>query len=85
MRWATISTAAPTSRNGSLGRPGITQRASAAPPPIRSAGLFWLSWAVTLLPMSPAVAERVTMRPVATESSRAGICETRPSPTVSRL
>ena len=28
---------------------------------------------------------RVTIRPVATESSSAGICETRPSPIVSRL
>ena len=33
--------------------------------------------------MSPSVAERVTMMPVAVESSRAGIWETRPSPTVS--
>ena len=52
---------------------------------MRSASLFWPSWAVTLEPMSPEVAERVTIRPVATESSSAGICETRPSPTVSRL
>jgi hypothetical protein len=36
-------------------------------------------------PMSPSVAERVTMRPLATEMSSAGICDTRPSPTVSRL
>ena len=35
--------------------------------------------------MSAEVAERVVIRPVATESSSAGICETRPSPTVSRL
>ena len=33
--------------------------------------------------MSPSVADRVTMMPVAVESSRAGIWETRPSPTVS--
>ena len=33
--------------------------------------------------MSPSVAERVTMMPVAVDSSRAGIMETRPSPTVS--
>ena len=33
--------------------------------------------------MSPSVAERVTMMPVAVESSRAGIWETRPSPMVS--
>ena len=35
--------------------------------------------------MSPSPADRVTIRPVATESSSAGIWETRPSPTVSRL
>ena len=63
----------------------MTQSASAAPPPMRSASLFWLSWSVTLVPMSPVVAERVTIRPVATDSSSAGICETRPSPTLSRL
>ena len=33
--------------------------------------------------MSPSVAERVTMMPVAVEISSAGIWETRPSPTVS--
>ena len=33
--------------------------------------------------MSPSVAERVTMMPVAIEISSAGIWETRPSPTVS--
>ncbi len=35
--------------------------------------------------MSPSLVDRVTIRPVATESSSAGIWETRPSPTDSRL
>ena len=52
---------------------------------MRRASLFWLSWAVTLEPMSPEVADRVTIRPVATDSSSAGTWETRPSPTLSRL
>jgi hypothetical protein len=47
--------------------------------------LFWLSCVATLLPMSPDVADRVVIRPVATDSSSAGICDTRPSPTLSRL
>ena len=33
--------------------------------------------------MSPSVADRVTMMPVAVDISSAGIMETRPSPTVS--
>ena len=36
-------------------------------------------------PKSSSVLARVTMMPVEMESSRAGICETRPSPTLSRL
>ena len=55
----------------------------AAPPAIRTGCLNRPSWASRSLPMSPSVAERVTMMPVAVESSRAGIWETRPSPTVS--
>ena len=35
--------------------------------------------------MSPLVVARVTMSPVATDISRAGIWETSPSPTLSRL
>lgn len=35
--------------------------------------------------MSPSAVDRVTTMPVATESSSAGICVTRPSPIVSRL
>jgi hypothetical protein len=85
IRWARNSVPAPTSRNGIFGRPGITHSASAAPPAIRSASLFFPSWVTTLLPMSPELADRVVIRPVATDSSSAGICETRPSPTLSRL
>jgi hypothetical protein len=79
------SVAPPTTRNGRIGIPGTRQSASAEPPPICSARLWAPSWAATVLPMSASPPERVTIRPVATDSSSAGICETRPSPTLSRL
>ena len=52
--------------------------------PQRHAGLA-AAGAVMSVPMSASPVARVTIRPVATEISSAGICETRPSPTVSRL
>ena len=39
----------------------------------------------TSVPKSSSVLARVTMMPVEMERSRAGICETRPSPMLSRL
>ncbi len=79
------STAPPTSRNGSLGMPGIRHSPIAPRPAIRSGCWCRVSCATRSEPMSASLAARVTMMPVATESSRAGICETRPSPMVSRL
>ncbi len=71
--------------NGSFGMPGIRHSERAAPPATRS-GICWvLSWRMMSEPMSASLVARVTMRPVETESSRAGIWETRPSPTDSRL
>ena len=84
-RLAASSTPPPTSRNGIFGSPGIRHRASTAKPPIRSDERWPRSWLSTSLPMSPLVVARVTMSPVATDISRAGIWETSPSPTLSRL
>ena len=70
-------------RNGNLGRPGIRHNAKADPQVIHMGCLYRPIWVIRSLPMSASEAERVTMRPVATDSSRAGIWETRPSPTVS--
>ena len=41
-----------------------------------------LNWRTTSEPKSPSPAERVTIRPDATESNSAGICDTSPSPTL---
>ena len=79
------STSPPISRNGSFGMPGIRHSASSAPPPIRSASRCRSTCATRSAPTSLSLVERVTMTPVATEVRSAGICETRPSPTVSRL
>ena len=72
-------------RNGSFGIPGISRSTTAAPAASLSGWRRRVSWAITSEPMSPSLADLVTMMPVATESSRAGIWETRPSPMVSRL
>ena len=73
-------------RNGSLGRPGTRHErergAAGDPQRARAGGRAGRPRRCRCRRRSPA---RVTMRPVETESSRAGICETRPSPTLSRL
>ena len=51
----------------------------------RMARCWRANWATTSLAEVVAPAARVTMRPEAIEMSSAGICDTRPSPTVSRL
>ena len=59
---------------------------NSAAKPETSSGVRWRPiWRRMSVPMSSSPVARVTIRPVATESSRAGICETRPSPTESRL
>ena len=70
-------------RNGSFGRPGIS-----AKPPIAAAATIGALrclriWCAMSEPRSLSDAARVTMMPVATEISSAGICAARPSPTVS--
>ena len=80
-----ISINPPATMNGSLGSPGIRQSASAPKPATRSG--IWLAIICRMMsePMSASLTERVTIRPVATERSSAGICDTRPSPIDSRL
>ena len=57
---------------------------AAAPATYRARG--WAAiWLATSVPMSSWVVARVTIRPVDTDISSAGIWETRPSPMVSRL
>jgi hypothetical protein len=80
-----MSTMPPTVTNGMVGRPGMRPMPMIATPPSRTAVRCLLTWPMRSEPMSPSVAARVTIRPLATEMSSAGICETRPSPTVSRL
>ena len=72
----------PATRKGSFGIPGTRhrprarRRRSAAP---RGAGTSCRDQVVADVPL--AAVDRVTMTPVATDISSAGICETRPSPT----
>ena len=54
-------------------------------PAIRSAVTDCVSWRAAELPMSPSALARVTTMPVDTDSSRAGIWVTSPSPTDRRL
>ena len=73
----------PMTRNGILGRPG-TRAKEAMTAPATSGALRWLVICLTTsVPRSSLEAERVTMMPVATEMSSAGICAARPSPTLS--
>ena len=72
-------------KNGILGRPGTIATAQIAPPPSCSVFLCRVNWCSRSVPRSISVAARVTMRPDESEMSSAGICATRPSPTVSRL
>ena len=71
--------------NGSLGMSGMIARAIAATPAICSAERLCVSCFEAAVPMSLSAVERVTMRPVDTDISSAGICVTRPSPMVSML
>ncbi len=65
--------------------PGSSASATAAPPATSSAVRDCVSCDAAAVPMSPSAVARVTTMPVDTDSSSAGICVTRPSPTVSRL
>ncbi len=85
IRCATTIRPAPTSTNGSFGMPGSRASASAPQPAMSSAVRDWDSCLDAAVPMSPSAVARVTTMPVDTDSSRAGIWVTRPSPMVSRL
>ena len=67
------------------GMPGISAITMAAHPAIISAFRDWLSWLLAVVPMSDSAFDRVTIMPVDTAISSAGICETRPSPMVSSV
>ena len=75
--------APPMRMNGILGRPGTSAKQRIAPP-ATSGAFFWPRiWVAISEPRSRSEPERVTMMPVATEISSAGIWAARPSPTVS--
>ena len=57
----------------------------AAHPAIISALRDWLSWLPACVPISDSAFDLVTIMPVETAMSRAGICDTRPSPMVSSV
>jgi hypothetical protein len=71
------------SRKGSFGRPGTSANPQMTAPATIGALRTRKIWPAMSLPRSFSEAERVTMMPVATEISRAGIWAARPSPTVS--
>jgi len=75
---------APMIRNGIFGRPGISAKAAMTAPATIGARRWAPICPTTWVPRSSLLAARVTMMPVATEISSAGICAARPSPTDSR-
>jgi len=82
---ANMPASVPTNRNGALGIPGISPSTMKTPAAVAIA-FGWASiWLTILRPMFVSDAARVTIRPVAVEIRSAGICVTRPSPTVRRV
>ena len=67
-----------------IGMPGMNPMPIAATPAIMIAMRDWPSCVAACEPMSLSALERVTIMPVLTAISSAGICVTRPSPMVSR-
>ncbi len=65
-----------------IGMPGMKPIAMAATPAIISAFRDCVSCVVAEAPISVSAPDRVTIMPVDTAMSSAGICETRPSPIV---
>ena len=84
-RVARSSSAPPTKRNGTFGKPGTIATAHIAPPASWSVRLCRVNWWSRSVPRSLSVAARVTIRPDDSEINSAGICATSPSPTVRRL
>src|SRR5919202_1088911 len=73
----------PMRMKGSFGSPGTSANRQITTPATSGALRWRKTWPAMSLPRSRSEAERVTMMPVATEMSSAGICAARPSPTVS--
>jgi hypothetical protein len=85
MREAVTRKTAPMIRKGSFGSPG-TRPMTAITPAASIAALGWdMISPDRSLPRFSSEAVRVTIRPAAVEISSAGICDTSPSPTVSRV
>jgi hypothetical protein len=82
MRQPVKSRVAPTSRKGRIGMPGMNPIAIAATPAIIRAFRDCDSWVAAEDPISDSAPDRVTIMPVETAMSSAGICVTRPSPIV---
>jgi hypothetical protein len=76
-------TAPPIIRNGIFGSPGTSANRQMTPPATSGALRWPRIWPAISEPRSRSDADRVTMMPVATEISSAGIWAARPSPTVS--
>ena len=72
----------PTRMKVIFGMPGTSAMTSSAAPPVCIALCCLVNWAMTLVPRSSSPAARVTMSPELIETNNAGICVTRPSPTV---
>ena len=68
-----------------IGMPGMKPITIAAPPAIISAVRDWPSCFDAVEPMSSSALDRVTIMPVETAISSAGIWVTRPSPMVSSV
>ena len=68
-------------RNGSIGRPGIIPSTAAAPAAMASGLGLPPSWRISTMSAAPSMPPLVTTMPAAVDTSSAGICETSPSPT----
>ena len=75
----------PSVRNGTAGRPGTMAKAIIRAAATKSARGYAPSWPRIACSADPRVPPLETRRPAARETIRAGICETRPSPTDSRV
>jgi hypothetical protein len=71
--------------NGIIGMPGSTPARAAMTAAIARPCGFVNSWMPIALSAAPSTPAFDTSMPAATETIRAGICETMPSPTVSRV
>ena len=82
MTKASVPAPAAKAKNGSIGVPGSKPNAAIRKPDIPSAFGYMLSWPNTALSVEPMTPDFETKRPAAVDTVSAGICVTRPSPTV---